>query len=137
MQLENPNTDLHVLAAWLRNRGLDVELRQHPLAKTAEQFNLKVLSTMSPHQLHVGGPHGKISVIRGGASFGDYEIFSLEGELFEGIRRYRKVEHAGKTIHLLLTHGLFDESVSKVIAPIEELFGTGDGGDGPVQESIE
>ena len=143
-QLENPNTDLHILAAWLRNRDLDVELRDHPLVKEAKGLSLKILATMSLHQLHVCGPHGKISVIRGGASFGDYEIFSLEGELFDGIRRYREVDHAGKTIHLLLTTGMFEESVPQVYAPIEHLgkllFGEEDdkdGGDGPLQETIE
>jgi len=142
-QLENPNTDLHILAAWLRNRDLEVELRDHPLAEQAKLLDVKLLATMSPHQLHVYGPYGKISVIRGGASFGDYEILSLEGELFDGIRRYRKVEHAGKTIHMLLNTGMFDESVPQVFAPIEHLgkllFGEDDkdGGDGPVQEIIE
>lgn len=141
-QLENPNTDLHVLAAWLRNRDLDVELREHPMTANIKHLDLKILATLSPHQLHVCGPHGKISVIRGGASFGDYEIYSLEGELFDEIRRYRKVEHAGKTIHSLLTTGMFDESVPKVFSPMENLgqfFGGADkdGGDGPLQETIE
>lgn len=142
MQLENPNTDLHVLTAWLRNRDLDVELREHPMMKGIKHLDLKILPSLSPHQLHVCGPHGKISVIRGGASFGDYEIFSIEGELFESIRRYREVEHAGKTIHSLLTTGMFDESVPKVFSAIEnleEFFGgtDKDGGDGPLQETIE
>lgn len=136
-QFENSDTDLHVLAAWLRNRGLKVELHEHPLAKAVKKLDSEIMANLSPDQLHVTGPQGKISVIRGGASFGDYEIYSLEGDLFGGIRRYRKVEHAGKSIHSLLTTEMFDESVPRVFSPMEDFFGSGDGGDGSVQEVID
>ena len=143
-QLENPDTDLNVLAAWLRNRKLEVDLHEHrmvadlrKLKKLCPDKEFPVMESMSPCQLHVTGPFGKISVIRGGASFGDFEIYCLEGDLFEGIRRYRDVKHAGKTIYELLTTGMFDESVPRVFAPIEALFGNNDGPDGSVQDVIE
>ncbi len=143
-QLENPDTDLHVLAAWLRNRDLEVDLHKHPLAVNLRKIQKLYLnrefpgmeSIMSPHQLYITGPFGKISAIRGGASFGDFEIYCLEGDLFEGIRRYRDVEHAGKTIHGLLTTGMFDESVPRVFAPLQDLFGNNSGPDGSVQDVI-
>lgn len=143
-QLENPDTDLHILAAWLRNRDLEVDLHEHRMA--AELRKLKKLypaqkfsglESLSPHQLYVTESFGKISVIRGGASFGDFEIYSLEGDLFGGIRRYRDVEHAGKTIHALLTTGMFDEDVPRVFAPWEDLFGNNNGPDGSVQDVME
>lgn len=144
-QLENPDTDLHVLAAWLRNRDLEVDLHEHRMV--ADLRKLKGLhpnrefpgmrSIMSPHQLHVTGAFGKISVVRGGLSFGDFEIYSLEGDLFGGIRRYRDVEYAGKTIYELLTSGMFDESVPRVSAPWEDLFGNNSGPDGSVQDVME
>lgn len=145
-QLENPDTDLHVLAAWLRNRKLDVDLHKHHMMDEWEELQKKhpklaaemhFLPVMSPHQLHVRGPHGVISVIRGGVSSGDYEIYSLKGELFEGIRKYREVEHAGKTIHALLTTGMFDESVPRVFCVWEDIICPGNGGDGSVQDIIE
>lgn len=141
-QLENPNTDLHVLAAWLRNRKLEVDFRKHHMMEEWERLqkthpkiaeNLRLLPAMSPNQLHVRGPHGFISVIRGGASFGDYEIYSLEGDLFGGIRRYRDVEHAGRSIYSLLATGMFDEGVPRVFS----LFGDDYGADGSVQDIIE
>lgn len=142
-QLENPDTDLHILAAWLRNRNLEVDLCEHrsavklrKLKKLCPDQNFPE-SIVSPHQLHVKGAHGRISVIRGGCSFGDYEIYCLEGDLFKSIRRYRDVEHAGKTIHSLLTTGMFDESVPRVFSVLEHLLGNNDGPDGPVQEEIE
>lgn len=143
-QLENPDTDLHVLAAWLRNHELEVDLHEHPM--TAEFRKIQELypdhkfrsfDLMFPHQLYVTETFGKISVIRGGASFGDFEIYCLEGDLFEGIRRYRDVEHAGKTIYGLLTTGMFDESVPRIFAPLEDLFGNNSGPDGSVQDVIE
>ena len=144
-QLENPDTDLHVLAAWLRNRDLEVELLEHRMVKDLRR--LKELcpdhefpgmsSLMSPNQLHVTGAFGRISVIRGGLSFGDFEIYSLEGDLFEGIRRYRDVEHAGKTIFCLLTTGMFDEGVPRVFSPVEDLLCENDGADGSLQDIIE
>ena len=134
-QLDNPDTDLHVLLAWLRNRGLDVELREHPAFSDPAVRALKslILNSMSPHQLIVRGLFGIISVIRGSISFGDYEIYSMEGELFGGVRRYRHVEHAGKTIYGLLATGMFDESVPKVPC----MWGDSDGGDGSVQDEID
>jgi hypothetical protein len=145
-QLENPNTDLHILAEWLRNRKLDVEFLKHPMMKEWEKLEkehpdiaekLHSLPIMSPNQLHVRGPHGVISVIRGGVSMGDYEIYSLEGELFDGIRRYRKVEHAGKSIHSLLTTGMFEESVPRVWCVWEDFLCRSDEQDGSVQDIIE
>lgn len=143
-QLENPDTDLHVLAAWLRNRKLEVDLHEHhlladwrKLRKLCPDQKFPILESLCPHQLYVTGALGKISIIRGGASFGDFEIYSLEGDLFEGIRRYRDVEHAGKTIYKLLTTGMFDEGVPRVFAPLEDLFGNNSGPDGSVQDVIE
>jgi len=52
---------------------------------------------MSKHQLIVSGPMGKISAIQGGISFGDIEIYCIEGDIFDDIRRYSSVEAAGKT----------------------------------------
>ncbi|KKK88795.1 hypothetical protein LCGC14_2739580, partial [marine sediment metagenome] len=134
-----------VLAAWLRNRKLKVDLHEHRMA--ADLCKLKKLhpnrefpgmeSIMSPHQLHVTGTFGEISVVRGGLSFGDFEIYSLDGDLFAGIRRYRDVEHAGKTIYALLTTGMFDEGVPRVFFPLEDLFGNNSGPDGSVQDVME
>ncbi len=36
------------------------------------------------------------------ASFGNYEIYSLKGDLFEDIERYPNVKTAGERIHELL-----------------------------------
>ncbi len=143
-QFENPDTDLHILAEWLRNRKLEVDLHDHPMAQNLRKLKqlcpnqkFPYMESLSPHQLHIKGPFGCISVIRGGASFGDFEVYCIEGDLFEGVRRYRNVEHAGKTIYGLLTTEMFDESVPAVFCPVEYFFGHSDGEDGPVQEIIE
>ncbi len=139
-QMENPDIDLYVLAEWLRNRKLEVDLYEH--WSVAEIRNLKeqgidMPNFCSPHQLDVRGTFGCISVIRGRASLGDYEIYCKEGDLFSGIRRYREIEHAGKTIYGLLTTGMFDEDVPSVFCVLEYLFGHSEGGDGPLQEYVE
>lgn len=101
-------TDLHVLAAWLRNRGLRVELDAHVLLK--KHGNSEELRELTgPHQLHIDGPAGRISVCRGGITFGDFEIYSLKGELFEDVHRFKNVKAAGEAIHELLTTGKCEE----------------------------
>ncbi len=115
---KNPGTDLHVLAAWLLNRKLEVDRHEHPMVAEVRKIQklnpdckLLGLESMSPHRLHVTGSFGGISVIRGGASFGNFEIYCLAGDLFEEIRRYRDVKHAGESIHSLLTTGMFVQNV--------------------------
>jgi len=101
----NKATDLYILKAWLENRKLDVELREHPAMR--ELIELPQLSTIlgslcGPHQLIVTSEKGQISVIRGQVSFGFYEIYSLNGDLFEDIERFNDVKSAGERICELL-----------------------------------
>ena len=124
------STNLHVLKAWLHDRGLTVEVRPHHIAKGVEldpALAKTVINLCGPDHLIVVGNLGKISVIRGEASFGHFEIYCLEGDLFGGIRRYRTVESAGKTIYSLLTTGLFDESVPRVFDVWNDFFASPDG----------
>ena len=109
--------DLHV---WLLEHGLKSELKEHHCFKEfcsldkETRAKLKSLPMITPkHQVVVSGKMGKISVIQAGAPFGQIEIYSIEGDLFEDIRRYKTVEDAGKTIVSLLETGMFDESVKR------------------------
>ena len=110
--------DLHV---WLQENAKDnitSELSEHPsYAKTKyveRELNLKTFCGIMPqHNVYAVGPFGKISTIQCGASFGDFEIYCIEGGLFEGIRRYKTIEDTGKTIVSLLTTGMFPEDVPR------------------------
>lgn len=95
-------TDLHVLKAWLVNRCIDVELKEHKLYTLSLEFSPVFARLVGTDHLIASSDQGKISVIRGMASFGDYEIYSLEGGLFEDIERYPNVKTAGERIHQLL-----------------------------------
>ena len=111
------NTDLHVLAAWLRNRGVEVSLFEHPgmvgirrvLAALPQLAGLGFGDNASEWQIHATGPKGKLSVIRGGTSLGDYEIYALGGDLFDDIRRYDNVKDAGAAIAGVLATGTLVE----------------------------
>ncbi len=104
MDMENAETDLHALKAWLINRGLTVEMRDHPCyTKAIESGFVSLTNLCGTDQLLVSDKNGKISVIRGGCSFGNCEIFSIEGGLFEDIERYSNVKEAGERIYELLT----------------------------------
>ena len=143
--METCQTDLEALAAWLRAHGIETELRVLPPMSGAGKLAVSIFATIEfgttdcgfePHQILATGDHGKISVRRGTATGGDFEIYCLEGDLFDDIRRYRDVAHAGKTIASLVGTGMFDETVPRVHCRLESLFGTNDGGDGPTQEEI-
>jgi len=106
--------DLHV---WLLEQGLESELREHSVfhelltVPKEVRKQLKLTQKCIPqHQLVIKGPMGQISAIQAGCSFWDFEIMCLEGDIFDGIRRYSTLEAAGKTILSLLTTGMFDES---------------------------
>lgn len=109
---KKPKTDLHVLAAWLRNRKLEVDLHGHPAAVELHEIQkrhpeLRGIgpAAVSTHQIHVTGPRGKISVVRGGCSLGNYEIYCLEGDLFDDVDRFKSVKEAGEAIHGFLAAG--------------------------------
>ena len=95
-------TDLHVLNEWLKNRSVEVELKEHP-AYTGGVAVFPVMARLAgTDQLTISSEMGKISVIRGMASFGDYEIYCLEGDLFGDVERYPDVKSAGERICELL-----------------------------------
>ena len=95
--------DLYILRAWLENRHLTVGMEEHQLYSMGKQLDFPILSNIcGTNHLTVTGPRGKISVIRGPASFGQFEIYSLEGNLFEDIERYPDVKSAGERIYALL-----------------------------------
>lgn len=108
-------TDLHILNAWLINRKIDVELKEHlaykELKKAIDEgadIPAEVLETIGPHQLIASSDKGKISVIRGRASFGLFEIYPIEGEIVtedRDIERFPDVKSCGLRIYELLTEG--------------------------------
>ncbi len=92
------STDLYVLTEWLKNRSIEVALRDHPAYTEGMPF-----SPVGTNQLLASSSKGKISIIRGMTSFGLYEIYCLDGDLFEDIERYPDVKSAGERICELLT----------------------------------
>jgi len=60
-----------------------------------------------PHHVIAWGPRGKVSIVFGGMTGGQYEIYCLEGGLFEDVRRYTTVEEVGHTVMSLVEKGLF------------------------------
>ena len=114
--------DLHV---WLQEHGKDLKITSkfddHKMFEGFLGYYNKLPPTLvrmmreliSQHQLKISGPMGTVSAIQGGCSMGAIEIYCLEGDIFDDIRRYGSVEEAGKTILSLLTTGMFDETVAK------------------------
>lgn len=100
---ENVKIDLYILKAWLEAKDVNVKMQDHPLYSTAIEHGLVGMTQLAgPNQLIVSSEKGKISIIRGECSFGDYEIYSLEGKLFEDIERFADVKSAGSRIVELL-----------------------------------
>ncbi len=96
-------TDLHVLTEWLKNRSIEVTLRDHPAYTEGMSFSPVMARITGTNQLLASSSKGKISIIRGMTSFGLYEIYCLDGDLFEDIERYPDVKSAGERICELLT----------------------------------
>ena len=95
-------TDLYVLKEWLANRCIEVELNEHELYTGALEFSPVMARISGTDHLIASSARGKISIIRGMVSFGNYEIYSLEGGLFEEAERYPDVKTAGERIYQLL-----------------------------------
>jgi len=138
---------LYPLYAWLMERGIEANLREHymwtdevlnnPALVEIDKKHPGMLDSMtdlsSPHQIIAKGPMGEVSIIRGGMSQGQYEIYSND-KLFVGIRRYNGLEDVGKTVVSLVTEGTFDETAIRAADVWTDfLMRDGYGADGPVQ----
>lgn len=117
--------NLHTLKAWFQDKKLpdvQIEIRQHKVieklsqnadTKENQQILESLINMTGPDQIIVTGPHGQISIIHGECSMNLYEIYSLSGDLFDGIRRYKTIKDVGNTVISLITTGLFDESIRR------------------------
>jgi len=101
------NTDLHVLAEWLRGRLFEVDLAPHDSTKvsTAVQQVRRAIGChpMSLWHLKVRGREGQISVIRGNSTGGEYEIYELAGDLFDGPLRFSNFKDVSDAIWNYIT----------------------------------
>ena len=97
------STDLYVLTEWLKNRSIKVKLREHPVYTEGLMFSPVLARITGTNQLLASSPKGEISVIRGMTSFGLYEMYCLDGNLFEDLERYSDVKSTGERICFLLT----------------------------------
>lgn len=95
-------TDLTILKAWLLNRGLTVEMQEHKMYTEGCEFSPTLARLAGTDHIITESDFGVISVIRGFASFGDYEICCLAGDLFEDVERYPDVKSCGERIYQLL-----------------------------------
>lgn len=81
--------DLHGLKTLLEQHGVDVKIRDHRIYQEAMEKGLVTAAFLAgPDQLIITGKHGVISCVRGAVSFGDFEIFCIEGTLFSDIERF-------------------------------------------------
>ena len=138
-------TPLEQLAKYLKALGLETECREHPLKQQLQQslegfdptcFLQKIVSSLI-QQVIVKGEHGEVSVIYGEVAFGSFEIYCREGDLFEGIRRYKTVTDCGRTIYSLLTSGTFDENIPRVWDTFTDFLTNDIGPDGSTQKVID
>lgn len=67
-------TDLHGLYARLQQLGLPVEIEEHRFYARLKDVNLEAAQVAGTHRLLVSSPEGPISIIRGFASLGDFEV---------------------------------------------------------------
>jgi len=100
-------TDLHVLAAWLDTKGLETDIREHYLAANLRSIKAAIpdypssMFAPSPWHLIVTSPIGKISIIRGGNTMGDYEIDwleCLECDRLDGPLRYQTFKDVSNAV---------------------------------------
>lgn len=80
-------TDLETLHKMLTEAGIEHEYREHPV-KVAEPKVLDLIGyyPTGTHQILV--KNGNISIIRGAASFGDFELYSLGDDRRFGADRF-------------------------------------------------
>ena len=112
--------DLHVWLSERQDQKIDSDLIEHPAFIQLVSAPKEILSQLKhtqqiipQHQLRIKGPMGEISVIQCGCSFGLFEIYCIEGDLFEGTRRYKSLDDAGNTVLSLLTSGMFPENIAR------------------------
>ncbi len=126
------------LCKYLNALGLKAEIRKHHLQEALDKAGIDlpmIADTIPTCQITTEGEWGKISIIKCGGSMGQFEIYAIEGDLFDGIRRYKTVTDCGRTVYGLLTTGTFDEKIPRVFDIWTDWLGSGSqGGDGPVQE---
>lgn len=100
-------TDLQKLHRYLTALGLSSEISAHPCAVDLDKIpdvDFGSLKDVLPlEQIHVSGPKGEISVIKCGGSMDLFEIYCIEGELFDDICRYSTLTNCGRSIYTLLT----------------------------------
>lgn len=113
-------TKLEQLQKYLTAAGISAELREHAVHKELQSLNPKIREKLQEvpkiipdYQIIATGDKGEISVIHCGASFYQFEIYCLNGDLFDGIRRYKRMTDAARTIIGLLTKGTFDETIPR------------------------
>jgi len=142
-------TDLQKLSNYLIALGLDSKCQNHP---GKEQLNKEIellkkqdikiplleelTSTSYSEQVIVKGEFGEISIITGKVAFDNFEIYSLSGELFSGIRRYKTMTDCARTVYSLLTTGMFDEKIPRVWDCWTDFITDDLGPDGSTQEII-
>jgi len=113
--------DLRALAKYMRAIGLEAKCQDH--AAYTEIYNagskisdelFEMMSKIIPKQQVIAtGEKGKISIIHSGMSMDLYEIYCLEGDLFEDIKRYSTMTDCARTVYGLLTHGEFDINIPR------------------------
>lgn len=94
-------SDLH---QWLIEHGADSSLEPHPIVAKYPDYP-GISDSTGSQCLRVRSDKGVVSVIQGECSFGDYEIWSLEGNLFDDVEHFDDVAEAGERIIELLKGG--------------------------------
>ncbi len=135
--------ELTKLCKYLNALGLKAEVCKHGLEKALDKIkeaglDMSMFSGIIPTcQIITEGEWGKISIIKSGISMGKFEIYSIKGDLFEGIRRYKTMTDCGRTVYGLLTTGTFDGKIPRVFDVWTDwLDSSSQGGDGPVQDVL-
>lgn len=99
MKLESMyETDLTELTKLLRAGGLSFAVCEDRTLDKIPKLVPTDVRYLAKSQIIITGPYGTISCIRGGPSFGDFEIFSLEGNLFENVQRFGNAADAANAI---------------------------------------
>lgn len=81
---------MKVLANLLNASGLDAKLRAHPAHMATDMTG--------PNQIIVTSQRGKISIIKGACSFGDFEIYCTGGDLFDDVERFETVDETVEAV---------------------------------------
>lgn len=98
-------TDLYEIRDWLVDHGINVEIREHTAYTELRDVRPVIARVAGTDHLFAFSPRGKISIIRGFGVLGPpgcYEIYCLEGNLFDDTEQYPDTKSCGEKICELL-----------------------------------